>query len=348
MTRSLTICIPAYNEEANLERTVQHVLNQTFSDFYVHIIDNCSSDATLAIARRLAAADSRITVHSNTINVGGAQNFQRAYWLADTEFVMLKSANDEIAPDYVATLLDVLKNDSRVAIAYAKVEDPSSVGLNRIHTVSGDPIERFAHVVQNFHSGHVLYGITRRAALDWASPVQACMGTDHICVAEAALFGHVHRVDRVMFHRTPHAPRSNRRMQHLCSHHLTRAIEELPRFGTELSVTPPFLELLESYYKMIDLARVENATKQKLRTVCTEIIRARFGRVMTEEVGELLQHTTAFLNHAQTNGVRIEEQLHASALAKAWWIAGMALPEHKTMLPKVLQALTLIAAREAP
>jgi chlorobactene glucosyltransferase len=58
----LSIVVPARDEERSIERCVRSLLAQEWLDFEVIVVDDRSSDATLAILERLAAADSRLRV----------------------------------------------------------------------------------------------------------------------------------------------------------------------------------------------------------------------------------------------------------------------------------------------
>ena len=58
----ISIIMPAYNAENTLEFAVRSVLAQTYRDFELIIINDCSKDKTLALANRLQKTDSRIHV----------------------------------------------------------------------------------------------------------------------------------------------------------------------------------------------------------------------------------------------------------------------------------------------
>lgn len=346
MSAPLTVCLTTYNEERNLEQCLTQLTAQTFKDFALVVVDNGSTDATVAIARKFAERDSRVAVRTNCFNVGPIQNFQRCYWLPQSEFMMLASANDWVESDYIETLMGVLA-DKRVAIAYSRVgAATSAVPKTYVHATGDDPLVRSASVMRDFLAGHVLYGIMRRAAIDWMAPMPYRMGADHIFVAEAALFGHIHCVDRELYHRMSHAGRTHRSMAWLCSDYGYRTIQDMPAFAGELGVMPPFLELLNGYFEMIDRARISNRDKHVLKAHCLAIIKSRFGAVMADETRELLDHAVGFLMHVTTNGTRIDEQLHASAILRALWVAAMAVPDLRVRIQGILQRLTPISMSE--
>lgn len=87
--RSISVFIPALNEDRNLEPTVARLIEAlavTVEDYEIIIIDDGSSDATGAIADRLAAENSVIRVLHNPRNMGLGYCFVQAYREARKNF----------------------------------------------------------------------------------------------------------------------------------------------------------------------------------------------------------------------------------------------------------------------
>lgn len=90
--KSLTVVIPAYNEEGNLEATVREVFAASAPHFEaceLIIIDDKSRDKTGEIADRLATQDARIRVVHNDPNHGLGWNFRHGIGLARMEYVAM-------------------------------------------------------------------------------------------------------------------------------------------------------------------------------------------------------------------------------------------------------------------
>jgi len=104
----VTVVTPAYNVARYLHETVGSVLRQTFSALELVIVDDGSTDDTLAVARRLAATDARIRVVA-TPNGGPASARNTALRSARGEFVALLDSDDLLMPDYLAKQLAVFK-----------------------------------------------------------------------------------------------------------------------------------------------------------------------------------------------------------------------------------------------
>lgn len=65
----VSIIMPTYNRANLLTETVKNILSQTYKDFELIIIDDCSTDKTLNIVRELAKEDSRIKYLRNEVNM---------------------------------------------------------------------------------------------------------------------------------------------------------------------------------------------------------------------------------------------------------------------------------------
>ena len=76
MSPKISIIIPSYNEEKNIFRCLDSVMNQTFSDFEVLCVDDGSNDKTFDIIKKYSEKDSRIIPMKNpNKGVSSARNF---------------------------------------------------------------------------------------------------------------------------------------------------------------------------------------------------------------------------------------------------------------------------------
>ena len=68
----VSVVMPAYNAERYIEAAIRSVLCQTWTDFELIVIDDCSKDATAEIVQRLAGEDARIVLLKNARNSGAS------------------------------------------------------------------------------------------------------------------------------------------------------------------------------------------------------------------------------------------------------------------------------------
>jgi len=72
-TPSVSIVMPAYNSECYIQFSIESVLGQTFPDWELIIVDDCSSDHTIEIIKKYKKADKRIRTIILNNNVGAAK-----------------------------------------------------------------------------------------------------------------------------------------------------------------------------------------------------------------------------------------------------------------------------------
>ena len=90
----VSIITPLYNKEKYIEETIKSVQNQTYRDWEMIIIDDCSTDAGAEIVQRLCKNDSRIRFVKNQNNLGAARSRNKAIDLARGRYVAFLDADD--------------------------------------------------------------------------------------------------------------------------------------------------------------------------------------------------------------------------------------------------------------
>jgi glycosyltransferase involved in cell wall biosynthesis len=101
----ISVCIPTYNGEKFLRECIESVLEQTFRDFEVVVVDDCSSDGTVAIVNEYAAGDPRIRVIRNEQNLGLVGNWNRCVELARGEWIKFVFQDDLLMPACLERML---------------------------------------------------------------------------------------------------------------------------------------------------------------------------------------------------------------------------------------------------
>ncbi len=107
--RSVSVVIPCYRYGHYLPGAVAAALDQRCVDVRVIIVDDCSPDDSLDVARELARGDDRIRVIAHEVNRGHIQTYNDGLAAVDTDFFALVSADDLVAPralDRAAALMD--------------------------------------------------------------------------------------------------------------------------------------------------------------------------------------------------------------------------------------------------
>jgi len=95
----VSVLMTAYNREKFLAEAIQSVLDSTYSNFELIIVDDASNDSTVDIAHSFSKNDSRIRVYINEKNLGDYANRNKSSSYAVGEFLMSVDSDDRILKD---------------------------------------------------------------------------------------------------------------------------------------------------------------------------------------------------------------------------------------------------------
>jgi glycosyltransferase involved in cell wall biosynthesis len=114
----ITVALPVYNGEQYIAIAIKSVLAQTFSDFELLILDNCSTDNTLDIIRTFS--DPRIRLIVNPKNLGMIENWNLAVSLATGKYIKILSHDDLLAPSCLAEQINGFLRYQNIGIVTCK------------------------------------------------------------------------------------------------------------------------------------------------------------------------------------------------------------------------------------
>lgn len=117
----VSIVIPNYNHRAYLEKRVNSVLQQSFTDWELIIMDDASTDGSQEYIRSLTSDHPEITAVFNEKNSGGPfHQWNRGATMAQGEYLWFAESDDFCEPGLLEKLVPVLDDHPEVGIAYAQ------------------------------------------------------------------------------------------------------------------------------------------------------------------------------------------------------------------------------------
>ena len=109
---SVTVLMAVYNAAPFLPKALDSLLSQTLADWQCVCVDDCSTDASLAVLRSYADRDPRFTVIALESNHGQAVARNRALAEARGDYVCFLDADDWLSADALASAVAVFSNHS--------------------------------------------------------------------------------------------------------------------------------------------------------------------------------------------------------------------------------------------
>ncbi len=116
----VSILIPVFNTEKYIGLAIQSILNQTYTDFELVVVDDCSSDKTYEICAKYASTDKRIKLYRNEKNLGMMQNWNHGLSLCHGEYWGKLDADDYWAPTMIEESLFILRANPETGLFTSK------------------------------------------------------------------------------------------------------------------------------------------------------------------------------------------------------------------------------------
>ena len=106
----ISVIVPIYNAEAYLNRCLDSIINQTYSDLEIILINDGSTDNSLDICLEYASKDKRIVVYNQT-NKGISKARNKGIELATGDYIGFVDSDDIISPRMYETLYNLMTDE---------------------------------------------------------------------------------------------------------------------------------------------------------------------------------------------------------------------------------------------
>ncbi|MBA3340342.1 MAG: glycosyltransferase family 2 protein [Gemmatimonadaceae bacterium] len=146
----VSVLMTAYNREAYIAQSIDSVLRSTLDDLELVVVDNCSSDRTVAIARDYRLRDARVRVFQNESNIGDFPNRNRAAGHALGAYLKYVDSDDLIYPHGLEVMVRCMEAFPEAGLGLSSVPDTrgpcplvlSSAAAYREHFFHADLLSR--------------------------------------------------------------------------------------------------------------------------------------------------------------------------------------------------------------
>lgn len=106
----ITAIVQTYRRPQLLRRTINSLLNQTYTNLLICVYDNASGDETSKVVAEFAQKDPRVRYHCHSENIGGLKNFHYAIARVDTPFFHIIADDDWTLPEFYKLGIVALQN----------------------------------------------------------------------------------------------------------------------------------------------------------------------------------------------------------------------------------------------
>ncbi len=164
----ISVIMPVYNGENYLNECIDSILNQTFDDFELIIINDASTDSTWKIINEYAQKDQRIRLCKNQENLGLIKSLNKGLNLAQGEYIARQDADDLSMLDRFQKQVEILDKYSNVILVSCDIETIDSHGNSKgfLQRACDSSLVNWYLLFYNHIAGHSQVMFRRKPVLD--------------------------------------------------------------------------------------------------------------------------------------------------------------------------------------
>lgn len=169
----ISVIVTFYNDSKYLHDSVQSILNQTFKDFELVMIDNGSTDDSFEIVDSYAKKDDRIKIIRSQKNYfGGAVNVKKLLNAASGEYIRLFCADDVMVENCLEKQIEFMEKNPKYLACFTNLMTIDENGNDRNKhqkcAIKKDRFEYLNHMFYNYNAFTLPSALVRRSAITQA------------------------------------------------------------------------------------------------------------------------------------------------------------------------------------
>ena len=148
MDKLVSIVLPVYNGEKYLEQSIESVLNQTYRNIELIIVNDCSDDSSEEIILKYKAIDNRVIYIKNAVNSKLPQSLNNGFAVANGEYFTWTSDDNIYHLNAIETMVSFLNKHLDVGLVYCDFNVINESGEFKYLVEVGDPDQQlYANLV---------------------------------------------------------------------------------------------------------------------------------------------------------------------------------------------------------
>jgi len=151
----VSVIIPNYNNEKYLEECIQSVLNQTYKNIEVLIIDDASTDNSIEVIQKYIKLSPSIRLIRNSENLGVSKNRHKAIMKAKGKYITTLDSDDYY--------IDTEKIEKELDIILVNGEE--SIAFSNIVIVDNHGVKKFPNAKNNIKEGDIFEPVLTRSCM---------------------------------------------------------------------------------------------------------------------------------------------------------------------------------------
>ncbi len=221
--KKISICLPVFNGGKFIQKKIESLLSQTFTNFELIISDNASTDSTSEICKEFQAKDNRIQYFRQEKTIEAIMNYYYLLKKANCKYFLWTAVDDILYPEFIEKNLEILEKNEQVVCSiskmklfgpmteYIKSENSEivfrsklfkkiykKIGYQNTYSVSGNYENRIKEYIKNLRHNQVLYGLYRTKQIKESFVKDSFLGNDAAITFNLLKYGEIHVIDEIL------------------------------------------------------------------------------------------------------------------------------------------------------
>jgi len=141
----ISIVLPVYNGSRFLKESVDSIISQSFSDWELILVNDCSTDNTLEICEEYVAKDSRISVYSNQQNMRQTWSMNYGFSKAKGDYLTWTSDDNRYKPNALEEMISYLESHEDCDFVYCDYDTIDETGAVTGTCIVAEPVMNLDH-----------------------------------------------------------------------------------------------------------------------------------------------------------------------------------------------------------
>lgn len=135
----VSVLIPVYNVERYVAQAIGSIMNQTYKNLEIVVVDDASTDATYELCCQMASLDKRIKLLRNSNNLGVANTLNKAWVASSGEYISRMDGDDISSLDRIEKQYEYLQENTDIQLVGVSLIgiDSNNIEINRFEHLSG-------------------------------------------------------------------------------------------------------------------------------------------------------------------------------------------------------------------
>ncbi len=119
MDNMISIVLPVYNGSDRISKSIDSILAQTYRNWELIVVNDCSTDNTLETVLQYCSMDGRIKIINNSHNQKLPRSLNIGFASASGEYYTWTSDDNQFLPNALERMSQILSNDQSIDLVYA-------------------------------------------------------------------------------------------------------------------------------------------------------------------------------------------------------------------------------------